>query len=289
MSIYKFVTDQRIDILENLQIRFTPPIEFNDPFELYPYLETVLPLEDFYIAIDDGSDDEFVETFVQTIEENYVNPLPKDELIRMALQFRPIVKDSSKHLLSDIFRKFSSIVNPHIQTSMNNFFGIMCSSGHPLDIRMWGHYTNNHKGFVIVFDENHDFFQQKSQKEKYRSIREVSYTEDRPRVNSVLNINYSEIFFTKSKVWDYEREWRLIRPLSEADKIEEKENKKLHFFNLPPECIEGVIFGVRTSEEVIGRVKDVFKGSNNFKTKLLSKTVLSENEFSLGIKEINTV
>jgi hypothetical protein len=36
MSLFKYVPPERVDILANLKIRFTPGDEFNDPFEITP-------------------------------------------------------------------------------------------------------------------------------------------------------------------------------------------------------------------------------------------------------------
>src|SRR5690242_17127687 len=39
MRLYKYLAAERIDVLENLLIRFTQPVVFNDPFECRPIIE----------------------------------------------------------------------------------------------------------------------------------------------------------------------------------------------------------------------------------------------------------
>ncbi len=46
MALYKYVTIERFDILKYGHIRFTPPAAFNDPFELFPYIESIAPEKD---------------------------------------------------------------------------------------------------------------------------------------------------------------------------------------------------------------------------------------------------
>src|SRR5947207_10157340 len=41
--LFKYVQPDRVDILEFERIRFTPPLEFNDPFDTHP---TVAPITD---------------------------------------------------------------------------------------------------------------------------------------------------------------------------------------------------------------------------------------------------
>jgi hypothetical protein len=57
MRLYKYVAADRIDVLLNGVIRFTQAAEFNDPFEVVPYVAAVLPPghEDEYLS-QSGSD-----------------------------------------------------------------------------------------------------------------------------------------------------------------------------------------------------------------------------------------
>jgi len=41
-KLYKYVPAARIDILKNARVRFTPPVVFNDPFEMLPVLTRVI-------------------------------------------------------------------------------------------------------------------------------------------------------------------------------------------------------------------------------------------------------
>lgn len=41
MRLYKYVSPERTDVLKNWLIRFTQPTSFNDPFETFPYLQSL--------------------------------------------------------------------------------------------------------------------------------------------------------------------------------------------------------------------------------------------------------
>lgn len=43
MRLYKYVSADRIDVLLNGVIRFTQAADFNDPFEIGPYVAAVFP------------------------------------------------------------------------------------------------------------------------------------------------------------------------------------------------------------------------------------------------------
>ncbi|MEM5372304.1 hypothetical protein V4C53_40660 [Paraburkholderia azotifigens] len=53
-----------------------------------------------------------------------------------------------------------------------------------------------------------------------------------------------EVFFTKTSNWSYEREWRIIKYLTQADEVLTVEgNKAIHLFLVPVAAVKEVIFG----------------------------------------------
>jgi len=42
MTLFKYIRPERIDVVENLEIRFTQPDALNDPFELRPHFESLV-------------------------------------------------------------------------------------------------------------------------------------------------------------------------------------------------------------------------------------------------------
>jgi len=129
-------------------------------------------------------------------------------------------------------------------------------------------------------DEEHKFFQQTGHPaEKLRKIRKVKYFEERPTITNFFNLNIEEIFFSKSIDWEYEDEWRIIRPLKEADSVVDINNQKIYLFKIPPESIEAIFFGVRTSDEVIKKVITIFNENESLTSRRFMKTILSEDKY----------
>jgi hypothetical protein len=64
MLLYKYVNFDRIDILKSEHIRFTQPSVFNDPFELFPFFQSIAP-------------EKYVEETIETHmwEENELNKM----------------------------------------------------------------------------------------------------------------------------------------------------------------------------------------------------------------------
>lgn len=108
---------------------------------------------------------------------------------------------------------------------------------------MWAHYADDHNGIVVQFDGDHPFLST----EDFRGGA-VSYRDERP-VLSYSNIRSPELFFRKSTEWSYEREWRFVRYLQEADEVIEAEPSPIHLYGLPPDLITGIIIGVGVEHE----------------------------------------
>lgn len=284
MSIYKFVNDERIDILENLKIRFTQPKEFNDPFEMYPYIESLLPKEFFNKVLEKQNDKEFEKNYLEGIPKEYKFLMTDKQWIEYGNDLKPIIEPFAKAYINNLFDISAKIYHKNFQSSVNNAIGIFCSTKRRDDLRMWGHYANSHKGYVIIFNENHPFFTQQGHKaEELRKIKAVFYAYKRPKVTYLMNLNSYDLFFTKSNDWKYEQEFRMIRPLKEADYTI---NDSIFLFNLPPEAIQGVCLGSRMTEENINKIKSIFKNNEVFKNKILIQCNLNESEYKINFKAV---
>ncbi len=93
------------------------------------------------------------------------------------------------------------------------------------------------------------------------------------------------MLFTKSKDWQYEREWRIANHLAEADRLENHPKLgKLHFFNLPPDCIKGIIFGCQMTIEDREYLANLTVSDARYNSIRLSHAVMSESTYNLDLK-----
>lgn len=117
-------------------------------------------------------------------------------------------------------------------------WGICCMSEVNDNILMWSHYANAHHGFCLEFSTRQDQVQFGVEFPKEILIPlPVIYSRQYPIVNPIVGHSLNETFLTKAKQWEYEREWRIIIPNS------------LGAHGFPRQCLTGVIFGCRMSEE----------------------------------------
>ena len=134
-------------------------------------------------------------------------------------------------------------------------FGILCFSKRYDSMPMWAHYTKNHAGFVIEFDERHTFFKTTAEYidvnyrvtkdlSRYRgfgSMRDVEYSDERLEIDLGDNVPF-DAFFRKSRPWEYEEEVRTFRSLRECDDY----NARIRLLSYPSAAITGVIAGLNS-------------------------------------------
>ena len=215
-SLYKYVPiDQLKGILIDRKIRFTQPGAFNDPFELVPRL---------------------------LVPKGAVPQGHRDYRFSLSAPRRPIDIDTK----GDEDR-----CNDHhsreLRRSLDREVGFLCLSRTWKSLPMWAHYADKFTGAVIEFDGNHDFFEWAF---------DIHYSHDRP-IRDLALYWREEIPITemcdKSVEWEYEKEVRLARCLSDCDLIKVDSGVPIYVADIPLACIKGVILGERFNQsEMIG-------------------------------------
>lgn len=160
--------------------------------------------------------------------------------------------------------------------SICNTYGLYCLTQDETNFLMWSYYSNSHKGFCVGFNT------EKLIRLKLFSLGgKVLYKNQFPKIPLFNNEDsfFLNIFFTKSKVWKHENEYRLLHKFKTG---------KSHA--IPIDIIEEVILGANFPEkDILGFTKQltqilphtkIFKMELN-KTSfgLVKKTVFDSNLF----------
>ena len=154
--------------------------------------------------------------------------------------------------------------------------GILALSRDPKNILMWGHYTECHRGFVIGFEVADGRFIKQCKR-----IEPVRYTDAR----SVLSRDWQlRAPFRKSRAWAYEKEWRAIAPMSEADEVVGPLWGSLKLFSFSRTCVSSVIVGYAAPQKfqtTLGElIRETYKGAQ------LYRSVLDRRRFRMQLIKI---
>lgn len=275
MILYKYLHPDRVDILKNCLIRYTPSQAFNDPFEVKPYISKISEKADGKAMLE--------ENLPELIRKVY-NDFPLE--LRMFMQydqFYELAKNEigeKSDLLLERIESFTPMVREMLATKLTELLGILSLTERADNLLMWAHYAVSHEGFVIGFDATHPYFNdKKSPDDELRHLRKVEYRETRPAL-PMIELSGEDVLMVKSTQWEYEQEWRIIRPLEDADRIIQNQPYPVHLFQFPAAAVREVIFGCRMLEENKGCIIASLK-STSFQHVQISQAEPDEIEFRM--------
>ena len=251
--LYKYtsINEKSLRNIENNQLWFSNPKDFNDPF-------------DFQFMLDNKMDDNDVSQRIDSfIKKDLLPKHLRNELI---------------HLLKSKPNEVRKIVNKNIQKALLPL-GVSCFSEYKDKILMWSHYADNHKGICLKFDVLKDtaFFFSGDNSKSTVAIGKMIYS---PKDYSHLNANeilkqnliVKVVPFTKYEDWAYEKEVRII-------------STKSGIIQYNKSALVEINFGCKIDESTIQTVKKSAKLCGNKKIDFFIAKK-SDTEFKLDFKPI---
>lgn len=276
--LYKYLNAYRIDVLKSNSIRFTPPNEFNDPFEFKFKINEITNFEDtLNHALNQLNDTVLTET------EKYGLQDKKDEIFDATIAHLHEFEDSFNDLFGDFFGSKAAAT---FYSELVDLSGVLSLSEDEKNILMWSHYADSHKGYCIGFNSQHDFFNAKrSEHDEFNHLREVYYTTDFPdkHINSLESI---DVFLTKAIDWRYEKEWRIIKLLSDADKTLDLNNTKVHLFNIPSDAVCEIIIGCNANDDFTKEICNLVNQRTDLSHVKLKKAEISKNQYKIILRDL---
>ncbi len=270
--LYKYFSKDNFDFLSHFMLRYTPHESFNDPFENAPS------------------------------EPEKVDCLGKDKAIALHAAMRDVStysKDLVDETLANKFQKDAIVLTFQ---DYQERLGTVCLSETHDNLLMWAHYASEHRGFAIEFDSTYFFeFADDPLKTSLFNVDRVSYREMRVADRPDNHWDYyhgtpHEIATTKSTHWSHEQEWRMQRPLNNADRVAKDDrnegykrdasNHLIHLFSVPKQYILKVIIGARASRENLDLIGSKLAGDDDLAHVKLKLSVPDPVNFCLRFVNI---
>jgi len=249
-TFYKYCGDSGIRIIEDLRLKITPPIEFNDPFELTSRSKFAIT-KNYMIARLKDTPDFYRPVFVNMQRIGY--PHDFEQLIKdLPAQIRLQFPEFKRQMVAALEERDMSALN-----EASKLFGIFCVSKFATSIRMWSHYANEHKGIVVGLN-------MANIGTAYGPFERVKYHKVRRAINPWINpkspqwfTDILDTFLIKSCDWSYENEFRRIFQLKHLICPPIDKDKKHHYlFDISAADILEVIFGCRIERTYEMQVRD---------------------------------
>jgi len=252
MSLYKYVPPERLDVLRNLRIRFTQPGAQNDPFEFRPLVSRFRRPE----VARQRLSEQWKKAFPDAVGR--LDPDTQTELKEFMKIFPACVASVKELRLDEADEQSDSASREEIFQEMNRQVGILSLSEIPDSFLMWWRYAAGQSGFVYEFDDRHSWFWAKTEEnDDTHELRKVTYV-DVPSSPYSAELDAHEVLYSKRKNWEYEREWRIIRPFVESSL---RIGDDAFLFDFSPAALTGVIVGSSTTDDSIHELLGILKSN----------------------------
>jgi len=273
MAVFKYCDSFGIDVLRNLELKITPPNEFNDPFEFTPHVICTSVNRRFKNVLRDKNE-------LRGMFANQKKVGFKGDFRLFKRQLREMRPTFVKHL-----EPHMPGVNAELQRTLldrtSADHGMLCLSSRQDSVLMWGHYCDKHRGVVIGLNRDWDIFSTGGR------LREVQYVRDRvifdtslPPGSKAENDCIEKMVFTKNLDWGYEHELRQVFILRGLRQRTLADGRKCHFLPIPPQAITSVCLGVRCPKKTEEEVRGVLSNPSLSHVKI-TRASLHSSEFRI--------
>lgn len=271
MMVYKYLSRDRIKFFDSPKLRFSQPSALNDPYECAP---------GFIISdlnkMAQNAASRNIGALIEDPSTGRIRPLTaKDAALGMA----EMLKDPET-------AKSEIVASSHktLRTQMDKNIGILSLSEDPRVSLMWSHYCGNHTGFVIELDASHGFFaRQSSGYPDIGTLEKVHYAENRPQVDICKLKILPSHFLVKDRCWSYEKEWRLIRDVTNATETIPTSGLPVCLFDIPKYAIRSVVFGSLMADADKAEIRRAISNDPSLCHVALKQSRLSPKTFAMDI------
>jgi hypothetical protein len=281
MILYKYAGDTGINVIENLRLKVTPPNEFNDPFELTPRAKFVWKSEEM---VERARKDP---NYYRCVYENLKGDGYTGTFEEFAAQLPQAIPRRFKEFKGIMRQKLTATDMTSIHKSSQTL-GILCLSKPRDSIPMWSHYAKQHEGIAIGLepDQLPNTLPGHFGKVIYRqrrcpfdwSLKPTTVERHKQTLKALL---------TKSKVWEYEQEFRRVFPLADLICVRAPSNKRpLYFIDIAAEAVREIVFGCRIDEQYENAIRaELRRRPKTFRHVRLFRCARHRSRFELNIRK----
>lgn len=258
--LFKYLSTDRINVIEDASIRFSQFPALNDPCEGFVCFDTEAYLSGGHME----------RLVAEALEGKPRTPEEEDWIRKFYATDGPVVASIIKRTM----RKFERIVNEEV--------GILSLSKTCLSAPMWAHYGTCGRGFCLGLDSNQSPIscgrEVVSMSVEYREVPPV--VNPRGMAREAVLVAF---LGTKSRDWKYEQEVRVIRAIKDCHYIGDsgEARDKIYVSSFPPQALKQVIFGARASSLTKDDVRRACKAIGA--QPMFLQAVIKPGSYDLGI------
>lgn len=251
-KLYKYYTvnDNLHKVISKHSCWFSKPSDFNDPFDC-----------NLDVSIGKSAGE-----IIENMEKSSMLQLLKEELT----QKEGDVKKEGERIVNNPYL-LKRVINGVHKYYINQNIGVYCLSEDPTNILMWSHYADSHKGICIEFDiKRGGFFYNNLLPVQYKKHYPKFELSDYQKEDNMMFTMHQQAICTKSVLWKYEKEWRVIVDDGYGLKGFDKDD------------VTKVIFGAKISDDDRESLMALFNSNGYIKT-MYYQCRLSDHKYGVEI------
>jgi hypothetical protein len=257
--LYKYVIPARTDVLEKARIRFTPPLNTNDIFEVRQSFDLIVgpKMEEAFKEL--SKDLSFDEELERALQDSPLNFLSNENAKALyALQTGENFDSDMRNMFGTFLSALPSLMNSpeQIDQLLDKIASgqlLLSLTETPRSSPMWAHYADNSRGFVIAFDTTSEFFRRGDSQER-QALHKIKYFDG--RVGEIFDDPYASLV-SKQADWSYEREWRLYAKGEDVNATLTGGEEDIHLIEFPREVVQRVVLGTRSPKNLEDKLRDI--------------------------------
>jgi hypothetical protein len=226
MPIFQYQRANKINLsnLEKQILYMASPSQFNDPYDC----------DINYDLIDYSRED------AGAIKRKFIE-------LEVSPQNRELLKAlENEQFLPELIKVAQKVFEVAHEVFLKNS-GICCFSEINDNLLMWAHYCEGYRGFCLEFRTEYEPFLRLHQVQYIDAFKRIDF------VNQLLSENgefITDLYCTKSKNWDYEKEWRIIHHNAKTE------------YRYVQECLKAIYFGPKIENEYKKNLCSILKRQN---------------------------
>ena len=277
-TAYKYSGEGGLNILQTLELKITPPDQFNDPFEFVPHVVSSNPKREINRHLK-GKD---------VVREMFEFEKQNGKFSGNFRQYREHFKKGRARmavLLSEDYSDLADRLQSNFQNNLSDKVGVLCMASNRTSIVMWGHYCDKHRGLVIGFDMSYATFRLDM------GMRPVEYVRERPIFDTSWNRgsaqeeSFKKTDFLKNDEWKYEEELRQVFRLQGLNKRRLDDNSIGCFLPFEPSALVSVTLGAKASKSFEKTVRSTLS-QPQFSHITLERARLHKREFQMEFDRV---
>ncbi len=242
LRLYKYVSkDGLARIVGPGRIRYSQPAVLNDPFEFTVHRPELFSAKFVDKELESAKVSSIFDDTIKKMKAEH--PMLAGLIDRIPLSEQEKIKVGLRSQVDDVAQQLLPKVSAALNERMASEFRILSLTETPINLLMWAHYADSHKGAVIEFDTSHAALKSpRSATDELRYPRKVLYVDHMPKA-SLDQTNAEVLFLTKGKPWAYEKEWRILQAARFAVATSGEQPTEICLYEMPHSAVTSVTFG----------------------------------------------